>query len=81
MRGYMSESIAFLMCCVGIWFFADTLWWAGDQGELIERNVLKETSITVGVNEPCKVNIMLSAWNDMNQLEIYRWVIACEDSQ
>lgn len=36
--------------------------------------------LTVGVDDPCQVEVPLESWDSLNQMKIYRWVVACEDT-
>ncbi len=78
---YLSPVIALFLACGGLWLFADTLWWVTDERASIERNVLAETEIQIGTQEPCSTTVHLTAWNEMNKLGIYRWVAECEAKQ
>jgi hypothetical protein len=74
----LQASLAFLFCCFGIWLFADSLWYIDDQRELLTNQIMDETILKVGIKEPCIAEISLSAFEDMNTLGIYQWVVACE---
>lgn len=78
-RPYMAPAIAVFIGCLGVWFFADALWWMDDQRQLIRDAVIQETTLVVGRNEPCLTHVALGTWEAMNELEVYRWVTACED--
>lgn len=77
---YFYMALSWALCCVGFWFFADTIVWSQEQRQLIEQSTLNNIVIRIGPPDQCGVNVNLSVWPDMNQLQVYRWVIACEEA-
>lgn len=73
-------AITSLAVSFGLWFFQDALSETFLDQELIRQSVINETILTVGQPGPCSTQVHLSVWKNMNQLGIYRWVIACEEA-
>jgi hypothetical protein len=72
--------LAVLICCVSVWFFAEALWNIDDQRKLLTQQIMDETTLTIGIKEPCIAEVPLSIWGSMNTLGVYAWVAACEES-
>lgn len=69
--------------CAGLALFNFALDDAMYDLEQIRQNVINETIIRVGEpgDGPCSVDIPLETWDEMNQIGIYKWIVACEESQ
>jgi len=80
MKDYLQASLAFVLVCTGIYFLAESLFWYADQKELLLQNQLKELTLHIGVTEPCVAEVHYSIFSDLNELQVYRWVLACEEA-
>lgn len=77
----LSGVVAILFMGTG-WFYKETMFYFMYNIEAIKQNALDEVVLTVGdPNSECSAHINLSVWDKMNQLQIYRWVVACEDAK
>jgi hypothetical protein len=64
------------------WFYKETIFQFMYNIEAIKQNTLDEVVLTVGDPKgECSALVHLSTWDKMNQLQIYRWVVACEDAK
>jgi len=81
MKPWLEISIASVLTTASIWFFSDTILFNAMETERIEERAVAETMVTIGVSEPCKAEVSLAAFESLNQMGVYRWVVACEDSQ
>lgn len=81
MKAWLQISAASLMTTASIWFFSETLIFNALEVERIKQNAISETTIEVGNEDPCMVEISLAAWENLNQMQIYRWVVACEEQE
>ncbi len=65
-----------------VWFYKETVFHFMYNIEAIKQNALDEVVLTVGdPSGECTALVHLSTWDKMNQLQIYRWVVACEDAK
>lgn len=78
---YLSPIVGFFLGSAGLWFFADALWSIGEEEARIKRSILNSTMIEVGAYDGCTAKVSLSAWDELNRMAIYRWVVACEDAK
>lgn len=77
----ISGVIAILFMGTG-WFYKETLFQFMYDIEAIKKDTIDKVVLTVGdPNSECSAHINLSVWDKMNQLQIYRWVVACEDAK
>ncbi len=77
----LSGVVAILFMGTG-WFYKETLFHFMYNIEAIKQNALDEVVLTVGdPSGECTALVHLSTWDKMNQLQIYRWVVACEDAK
>lgn len=51
-----------------------------NENEAMRKEILNSLEITIGRKEPCIATVSYNTWEAMNELEIYRWVVACEES-
>ena len=77
---YIEPAIAIVLICGSLWLFQDTLSRMILDRKNIEQSVIDSIILTVGSGE-CTAKVHLSVWENMNQLEIYRWIVACEDAK
>ena len=80
MNAWLEISAVSLMTTASIWFFSETLIFNALEVERIKQNTVAEATVQIGNAEPCMVDIRLAAWEAMNDMNIYRWVVACEDA-
>lgn len=80
MNQYLQMASAFSLVCVGIWFFGDTIIFGQEQQTLAVKNYVANKVIRVGPEGECGVNVPLETWEEMNRMQVYKWVVACEDS-
>lgn len=82
MRPVTEAAIAALAVTGSLWLFQDTLTHFMVEKDLIEKNTLDDLVLTVGDTEPCKADVHYRVWDEMmNELDMYRWIIACEDAR
>lgn len=80
MGKYIEPTLAVFLVCAGLWFFQDSISQTIIDAEAIKKGVIENTVLRVGTKEPCVTKVHLSVWDSINQLEVYRWVVACEDT-
>jgi hypothetical protein len=80
MGRYIEPTAAICLVCFGLWFFQDAMSETILDAEAIRMSVVENTVLQVGTKEPCIAKVHLSVWDSMNQLEVYRWVVECEDT-
>lgn len=77
----LQAALALFLAAGGVWLFADTIIWSREQSDLLKRAAVRETLIEVGQTEGCTARVSLEVWAEINRLEVYRWVVACEDAR
>lgn len=70
--------ITLFIVSASIWMLSDTLATIILEADAIKKTALSEYTIQIGTQEPCVTTVPLEAWNSLNQMEIYRWVVKCE---
>lgn len=81
MREWITIATATFLTTGSIWLFQNALSGFLLDAEAMRWSIINETVLTVGQPGPCSTQVHLSVWESMNQLEVYRWVIACEDAR
>lgn len=77
----LSGLVAILFTGTG-WFYKETLFHFMYDIEAIKQKTLDDVVLTVGdPNSECSAQVDLSIWDSMNTLQIYRWVVECENAK
>lgn len=68
-----------VLTCAGT--TAMCLYIAASQQQFLQAQIAELSSITLGPKGPCTVSIPRNAWDELNNLKFYAWVVACEEQQ
>ena len=79
MGKYFELSVCFFAVCLGVWLFQDALSDTLLDQDSIKRSAINQLVLNVGTKEPCITQVHVSTWKVLNQLEVYKWVVACEE--
>lgn len=77
----IAPTVALFLTCASMWMFADTLWFLRADAALTEKRVREQTLIQIGTREPCVAEVSLEAWQALNRMGVYKWVVACENAR
>ena len=80
MKPHLQLSLTAFLVCGAMWLFQDTLISVVLDEDHLRKTIIDSMSLTVGVHEKCQAEVHLSSWPELNQIQIYRWVVACEDA-